>query len=367
VIRSFKRSAREDDLIVRVNDCDFILIQPSRDPMAALSRASLLMRETLNYFLGAVKAENISIAVVDTLSGAGVEATRVTEEVLRQARRSPADLSQSEDGSPPWERFGVLREPRKMVTIRRPDGTNLSAMFFLDPVWNVARKGVVSFSIATIALEEGPEGELMPIDLEDMTTRCHAALALRRIRFLRELAARNAAEGGASVAVHLPISYHALAPSSTRATLLSELQRLCADELKSRTFIELTEIPAALPHVRLAELTAQLRPFVRGVFIRLETNPGDFRGWTRSGVLGLILPADPRNPERTQMARIDAFVRQCRAIDVVPAVYGVGTRSLAMAAWAAGVTLMAGDFVVGRYGEGIQARRFSAEDLYEAA
>lgn len=44
VIRSFKRAARDDDFIVRVNEADFVLIQPSRPPMAALNRASQLMR-----------------------------------------------------------------------------------------------------------------------------------------------------------------------------------------------------------------------------------------------------------------------------------------------------------------------------------
>jgi hypothetical protein len=365
VVRSFKRGAREDDFIVRVNEADFILIQPSREPMAALSRASLLMRETLNYFLGAVKAEHIDIAIVDGLKD-GIQATKVTDEQLVEAGRGKVDLTQSEDGSPPWEQFGVVREPRKMVTIRRSDGSDLKGVFFLDPVWHVARNSVVSFSIGTVAVQAGENGEFNPIEPRDMTTRCHAALALRRVQFLRELAARNAAEGGVSVAIHLPISYDALAHSSTRGVILSELKRLSADGLKGRTFIELTEVPPALPHVRLTELIAQLKPFVRAVFVRLEPEPGDFRRWARCGAVGLILPAEPQCPERAQMARIDAFIRQCGDIGMVPAFYGVNSRSLAIGAWASGVTLVAGDYIGERYGEGVEARRFTADDLYRS-
>jgi hypothetical protein len=367
VVRSFKRGARDDDVIVRANETDFILIQSGRDRTAALSRASLLMRQTLNYFLGAAKAEHIAIAVVDKLDEAGVEATRVTEPEISRTGPARVDLSKSEDGSPPWEQFGVVREPRQMVTIRRADGTDLKAVFFLDPVWNVARGGVVSFSVETVAVQVEPDGQLSPIEPADMTPRCHVALALRRMQFLRDMAERNEAGGGASVAFHLPVSYDALVHFSTRGMLLAELRRLSIDGLKSRTIIELTEVPSALPHVRLTELIAQIRPFARSIFVRLEPNPADFRAWTKCGAVGLVLPTEMHCAERAQMARVDAFVRQCADIGMVPAFCGVNSRSMVMAAWAAGVTLMSGDFINTHYGEGIEPRRFSPEDLYQAA
>ncbi|MNY63262.1 hypothetical protein D3C86_2001950 [compost metagenome] len=46
--------------------------------------------------------------------------------------------------------------------------------------------------------------------------------------------------------------------------------------------------------------------------------------------------------------------------------YGVNTRSLALAAWAAGVNHLSGDCVGGRFGEAIEARRFTMEDFFQS-
>lgn len=364
VYRSFRRGAHGDDAILRINDTDFVLIQPHRDPLAALSRASILMRETLSYFLGAVKPEDIVVALVEQMSAGGLRATPITQEELTAASQSVRDLRDSEDGSPPWEVFGVATEPRKAVRITRPDGSTLHAAFFLSPVWQVAKKGVASFLLSTVAVEAVSDGTHRPVDPHDMTARCHAALGLRRSQFLREVAASNGAAGGASVVFHLPISYNALAHSSARAAVLADLKRLDEAGLKTRIFIELTETPEALPQGRLSEIVAQLRPFTRGVFIRLLPDPGEFRRWAHCGAVGVLLPVDPCCPERSQLARFDAFTRQCQQLGLAAFIDGARTRSLVIGAWASGATLLAGDAVATGFGADIEARRFLAEDFY---
>lgn len=273
IIRSFRRSAREDDFIVRVNEADFVLIQPSREPMAALSRASQLMRDALSYFLGAVKIEQIHISVVDRIDGDVVEATRVSERELTLASQERSvDLSTSEDGSPPWEKFGVCRPPRKVVSLRLADGTDIQAVFFLDPVWNIANGAVASFVARTIAVQAGPDGQLTTIEPSLMTPKSYAALAAKRVQFVREL---GGAEAPPAIGVHLPLSFNCVSHSSTRMTILADLKKLAVAEWKSRLFVEITDVPPALPHVRLTEIVAQLRPFVRGVLVRVPPGPVD--------------------------------------------------------------------------------------------
>lgn len=365
VIRSFRRGARDDDFIVRVNDADFILIQPSRTSMASLSRASQLMRETLSFFLGAAKNEHINIAVVDSLSGGDVVATRVGDDELQRASdERNAGLTESEDGSPPWERFGVSRPPRKVVTIRRPHGGDIQAVFYLDPVWNVARGAVASFVAQTVAVQTGVDGELEGIDETTMTPSSHAALAGQRIRFLRELLTGGQDGEHPAIAVHLPISFNCLSHSSPRTTLLSELKKLSAEGWHSRSFVEITDVPAALPHVRLTEIVTQLRPFVRGVFVRAPDGPVDLRNWARCGAIGMIATAQHGLSERDQIARIAKFAAQSDDIGVVAGFYGVKTRSLAVAAWSAGVTLLSGDFFGEKFGDELVARRFPHSALY---
>lgn len=365
VIRSFRRGAREDDFIIRVNEADFILIQPSRTSMAALSRASQLMREALSYFLGAAKNEHINIAVVDSLKGGDVVATRVGEDELQRASlERDVDLTGSEDGSPPWERFGVARPPRKVVTIRRPDGGDIQAVFYLDPVWNVARGAVVSFVARTVAVQTGVDGEFEGIDPTAMTPSSHAALAVQRIRFLKELVTGGLDGEHPAIAVHLPISFNCLSHSSPRTALLSELKKMNAEGWQSRSFVEITDVPAALPHVRLTEIVSQLRPFVRGVFVRAPDGPVEIRNWARCGAIGMIATAQHDLSERDQIARIEKLAQQCDDIGVVAGFYGVKTRSIAVAAWSAGVTLLSGDFFGEKFGDEIVARRFPHSALY---
>jgi hypothetical protein len=364
VIRSFRRSAREDDFIVRVNEADFVLIQPSREPMAALSRASQLMRETLSYFLGAAKVEHIHISIVDRLDGEGVEATKVGERELASAAQGrAADLSASEDGSPPWEKFGVSRPPRKVVTVRLTDGADLQAVFYLDPVWNIASGAVVSFVARTVAVQAGPDGALMTIEPSAMTPKSYAALANKRLQFVRELVGDPSSEPPA-IAVHVPLSFNCLSHSGSRMHILADLKKLAGAGWKSRLFVDITDVPVALPHVRLTEIISQLKPFVRGVLVRIPRGSLDILRWDRCGAMGMILTLDPSKSEREQIDLIQRFAADTASMGVVATLYGVRSRSITLAAWAAGVRLLSGDYVAQKYGDALSAQRFVAEDLY---
>lgn len=366
VIRSFRRGAREDDFIVRVNEADFILIQPSRQPIAALSRASQLMREALSFFLGAVKTEHIHISIVDRLDGDGVEASRVDEGALSKASQErSADLSTSEDGSPPWERFGVSRPPRKVVSIRLTDGADLQAVFYLDPVWNIASGAVVSFVARTVAIQTGPDGQLSPVEPSTMTPRSYAALAAKRIQFIRELAG-DSPEAPPTIAVHLPLSFNCLSHSGSRMSILTDLKKLAAANWKSRLFVEITDVPVALPHVRLTEIIAQVKPFARGVLIRVPPGSLDVSRWDRCGAIGMIATVDRSTTEREQIAQIGKFAADTAKMGMVASLYGVRSRSITLAAWAAGVRTLSGDYVAEKFGDTLTAQRFVAEDLYRA-
>lgn len=362
VIRSFRRGARDDDFIVRVNETDFVLIQPSRDPMGALNRSSQLMRETLSYFLGAVASENIKISVVDRVGEEGIEATRVSEaEMAAAAEERWRDMSVSDDGSPPWERFGVARAPRKVVTIRRPDGADIQALIYLDPVWNVKRGAVVSFVSRTIAVQTGGDGALETIDPRDLTPRTHAVIAGKRLQFVRELGDTD--ETAPLAAVHVPLSLNGLVYSGSRTAILADLKKLSSSR-RDRLFIELADVPSAMPQARLVEIITQLRPFCRGVHVRVDPDTADLSQWHRCGAVGVIHTALQNVAEKDVISRLDRLIEGAGRIGLATSLYGVRSRSLALAAWAAGVTNMSGDCVGGRFGEAVVAQRFSMADLY---
>jgi len=366
VTRAFQRNATEDDLIVRVNDTDFLLIQPSRTPMGALSRSSVLLRETLTFFLGAAEAENIHISVVDRIGDAGLEATRVTGDQLEAAAAErTGDLAQSRDGSAPWERFGVARPPRKMVTVKRPGQGDMQIMFHLDPVWHVAREAVVSFIVRTVVVQQTPGGEVEPVDVTELTPGASAALNIQRMIFIDELLGSD--PSGPAFAVHCPISLIALSYSGARTAVLGELRRLVRGGRRERLIIELIHLPEGLPESRLSEAIAQVRPYARAVVARAPSLATDVSLWARCGVRAVVHETPSGGPdacEKVLLAALPGAAERARQAGLMVGLYGVRSGSIALAAWSAGFSHLSGDHITGRVGSDPVAQRFTVTNLY---
>ena len=147
-------------------------------------------------------------------------------------------------------------------------------------------------------------------------------------------------------------------------SVLAELKKLAGAGWKSRLFVEIADVPVALPHVRLTEIIAQLKPFVRGVLVRAPPGPLDITRWDRCGAVGMIAILDPSKAEREQIELIRRFAADTGKMGIIASLYGVRSRSVTLAAWAEGVRLLAGDYVAQKYGDAVIARRFAAEDLY---
>ncbi|HZW15563.1 MAG TPA: hypothetical protein VFF66_04830 [Brevundimonas sp.] len=365
VTRAFQRSASEDDLIVRVNDTDFLLIQPSRTPMGALSRSSVLLRETLTFFLGAAEAENIHISVVDRIGDDGLEATRVTGDQLEvAAAERTGDLAQSRDGSAPWERFGVARPPRKMVAVKRAGQADIQAMFHLDPVWHVAREAVVSFMVRTVAVQH-TVGGVEPVDVASLTPGASAALTIQRLIFIDELLGGEGS--GPAIAVHAPISLNALSYSGARTAVLGELRRLVQGDRRERLILELVHLPEGLPESRFSEAIAQVRPYARAVIARAPSLATDVSVWARCGARGVVHEVQAGGAaasEKAMLAALPGAVDRARQAGLLAGLYGVRSGSIALAAWSAGFSHLSGDHITARVGADPVAQRFSVTDLY---
>ncbi|MGZ5392254.1 MAG: hypothetical protein ACXWD3_10540, partial [Mycobacterium sp.] len=251
--------------------------------------------------------------------------------------------------------------PRKVVLIHLPDGADLQAVFFLDPVWNVASGAVVSFVARMIAVKAEADGQLAAVDPGTLPPKSYAAIATKRFQFVRELAGSGSAP---AIGVQIPLSFNCISHSSTRMSILADLKRLATPDWKSRLFVELTDVPTALPHVRLTEIVAQLRPFVRGVLVRVPRGPVDVLRWDRCGAIGMIATIDRGQSEREQIQRLGRFAADTARIGVVASVYGVRSRSMTLAAWAAGIRLLSGDYVTEKFGGALIAQRFVPDDLY---
>lgn len=363
VVRAFQRGARDDDFIVRVNDADFILIQPGRDPMSALSRASQLMRETLSFFLGEAKTENVHISVVDCVSGDGVTARRLAGEDLRAASTvRHRDLALSEDGSAPWEAFDVPALARTSFLLKRPGADDLQALFYVEPVWRLDKSAVLSFVVRTLLLQTTPQGPV-PVAHSDLPPSTHAVLAIRSLAFARSILGQAGARPIG--ALHVPIGFDALTQSGPRTSVLADLKRHDLEGHRPRTIIELTRVPVAVPAVRLSELVGQVNPFARAVLIRTEATAPP-ASWRHLGAPGLIHCLQAGMPERQALANLQTFSAATLAMGLVCGVDGISSRSLSIAAWAAGFSQLAGDFLAHRCGDELVSHRLAVRDLYDA-
>lgn len=363
VVRAFQRGARDDDFIVRVNDADFILIQPGRDPMSALSRASQLMRETLSFFLGEAKTENVHISIVDCVSGDGVRARRLAGEDLRAASSlRHRDLALSEDGSAPWEAFDIPALARTSFILKRPGADDLQALFYVEPVWRLDKSAVLSFVVRTLLLQATPEGPV-PVDYGDLPPSTHAVLAVRSLAFARSILGQS--DVRPIGALHVPIGYDALTQSGPRTSVLADLKRHDLEGHRLRTMIEVTHVPVAVPAVRLSELVGQLKPFARAILIQTEAVAPP-ASWRNLGVQGLIHRLPGGMPERQSLANLQTFAAATLAMGLVCGVDGISSRSLSIAAWAAGFSHLAGEYLAHRCGDELVSQRFTVRDLYEA-
>ncbi|WP_297803629.1 hypothetical protein [uncultured Brevundimonas sp.] len=158
VLRTFRRGADSDDLIIKLNAVDYMVIQPSRSAMSALSRVTLLTRMTLNHFLGQARTEYIRVSFIEEATPGLITARRASTEQMLRATRDAAreqdptnivSLAQALQESPPWEPFGTKAKPRKVVIYKRPDSSELEATYYCEPIWNAAREAVGIFQFKT--------------------------------------------------------------------------------------------------------------------------------------------------------------------------------------------------------------------------
>lgn len=363
VMRSFRRVAEADDVIVRVNDADFILIQPSRSPMAALSLAARLTRQALSHFLGAVRPENIEISVIEQVGAGGIQAQRVTQEQIEAAERSDGPVEAAENESPPWEAFGVTRPPRKIVTIRRPEGGDLESLYYCEPIWNAARGVVVAFQLRVLTFQRtGAEGRAL-VSPDDLTARTHAVIAQRCLRYVRELLEKP--EYG-SIAISAPIALDAFAHSASRIAIAGDLKAI-GEGFRRRLFIELSDVPQDVSVARVEEAVAQIKAFSRRVTVRLPVLAPNYTDWERTGADGLVVGLEEWLAQGRVHTRLANLVRYTARAGIFAAVDGVRDPHMAALAQAAGVGEISGDCIVRAFGEAVEPRAFHLEDLFALA
>lgn len=362
VERVFDRISKPGDLIVTISDTDFVIVQPGVSRLAALNTSALILKEALTFFLGRISGSDLRVAVVTGIADGKIS----TEEV------DATHLGSEATSSPPDESprlFPTSFQPEILAVPRIPAQTlvsstgRLEAMFLAEAIWHISPQVVTSFAIEPLAFTPNEYGALTPCCSTCLPPSLGAELTLGVIEFAKALFARGLA-AGERFALHIPLPLNVLTVSQSRYPILKALREI-DPAARALLILELTDLPSGLPQSRMVETVSMVKGLGRAVLARVATLDIDLGPWRRCGLNGVALDGyELQRSDTTVAKRLADFVQQAHLVAEAVVCHRLSSRSLILAAWAAGFTHVSGSALTEEVGGVRGALRVHASDLY---
>jgi hypothetical protein len=224
------------------------------------------------------------------------------------------------------------------TTLSLPPDIHVDLAITPEPTWNVGARVVASFLLRpAIWLAEG-DGPLRPALGSELSPILAGEVAVSGINYAAELIR----EHGVQVALHAPVAANALAYSTSRYRLLHALRDL-DPQVRRFLILEIVELSEGLPQSPLTEMVGMLAPHCRAVLARAPSENADVRAWRRCGLHGVTLDCQHlKATDRGAQSRLETFARKAAEATAACVGYGLPSRSLMLAAWAAGFTHLGG-------------------------
>ena len=357
VLRTTARLAGASAMIAAVNDVEFIIIQPNVEPLVGLNFAAAILKETLTFFLGQVNADDIRIFKV-----AGWDDGKLTLEPVRHDSSPhkpapPASVAGATNRAPFLRELSFARA--KSVTLAPEGARPLVLEFAIEAVWNVNQRVVTSYAMLPHLTIEAT-GE----DVAVSALSRDAALAVA-LEALGQAAAMivEGMERSARFAVHVPVPLQGIMAVSKRHILLHALNDLSA-EVRKLLALDLCGQSEGVPHSRMSELVTALAPACRAVLARAPSPAFKVQEWRGCRLSGISLdcsglgPGDPHS-----LTRLASFAEEAGKVTKTIIGHSLATRSLTLAAWAAGFSHLSGETIRPAL-ERPDAVRWTPNDLY---
>ena len=163
----------------------------------------------------------------------------------------------------------------------------------------------------------------------------------------------------------MPVHFEVMVGTAWRRRYVAELAQRVAAEARKLLVIELIGIPHGVLQSRLMELIGPLRPFCRGVALRLPIGIADVSQIKGCGaaIMGCDLYSHPA-PEIVQMQQLNHFKRAADKAKLPAFVHGAHTLSLVAAAVGAGFSYVSGEAVSPLVDHPRQIAEFNLANLY---
>jgi hypothetical protein len=347
---TIERHLMPGDIYTGVDSLSFVVVFCSLSESAANAKCLLIADRIRKTLLGDQGAEKFAVrASVGTI-----------EEGFRLAEtRSHGPLSQD---SPSHAESGFAgREPPKSGPPIDGSCPPPDERFWYRPIWHQARN-VVSAYLCTerpcASADEEDHGAAAP-DANLLYRRDEAA----RDRVLDDL--DELRRSGQKCLFVLQVHFETLASAARRQAYAGALARRLQESAATLLVIAIKGAPVGIPQSRLVDIIATLRPYSRGVLLRLPidaTEMGNLRGCGLTAV-GCDI-GDCSNPEYTVFQHMNRFSRAAEVAGLSTYLLGANTRSIVAAAVGAGFRYVGGDAVAGPVDRPDQLLEFRLADLY---
>ena len=289
VERAFSRLCEPGDVIAPLNDTEFLTIQPNSSRTAALGFSANVLKETLEFFLGAVARQDLRLFQVTSFANGELGVQPVaTGRLIGPDHVDPQSPPGRRATAPPADELQRLARPHR-VKIHVASLGPLDVTIAAEPVWNAGAGAVVSYALQPTVQFPVPAEDQAGAPMSELPPALAADIALavigRAVELLETLSLRSA--------LHIPLPLSALAFSAARYRVLHGLRELPAG-LRKFLILEVVELSQGLPPGRLAEVASTLAPYGRAVLGRAErfrptavrpdrgSDRSAARGWPRS-------------------------------------------------------------------------------------
>ena len=365
VERAFSRQSQPGDLIVPLNDWEFLTIQAGASRAAALGLSANLLRETLEFFLGAVEHQDLRLFQVNAYVNGelGVRAVapgQLTGPDQLEIRDPAEEAATTSSPAPPCDALVLSRS--RTLRIVTEGGLAVEVAIAAEPVWNIPARAVASYLLRpTVSLESADPGGVAALPAElSSNLACDIALQMigASVDLLTTLEVR--------VALHVTLPLRALTYSPSRFRVLHALRDL-PPEVRKLLILEIVELADGLPQSRLAEIVTSIAPHARAVLARAPTAAADLTAWRSCGLNGATLDCSELDPaDRQAQAKLTTFVRNASKVSRACVAYGLASRALLLAAWSAGFTHLNGPGLTADVLRSKSAVRLQPIDLFAA-
>ncbi|HEX4182135.1 MAG TPA: hypothetical protein VHY34_02625 [Caulobacteraceae bacterium] len=319
VVRVLHRLLGADDLVERLDDTSFLVIQFGASALHSQIACIRATSELMHFFLGAVTPATVRISNVLDYADGELVCTPLDERQLR----SVLDSEKAGDHSRSTA-FPVLTKL----------GRSLSVDLSLSQVFSLRSEPRLIGHFAQTVIHDAVSGErldgrgralLQPGDLADLDCKV-----------LGDALDLQALSPQLRGSVIVPISYFSLANTSARYRLLQFVRSLPID--RRRAFIwEIVDLEAGVPVGRLSELISIAAGACRGVICRMDLSRSATEKLHRLGATLSVGQDDDASYTEHDLLKLEAGI--AGALHIVPSVLLHGVpRELMLVAGLAGGT-----------------------------